>query len=58
MNEAFNEDGTFRESVFYKTIGESYIATAFKAARAADPSAKLYVSYAFESCLHDVLTAV
>ncbi|KAF2275092.1 glycoside hydrolase [Westerdykella ornata] len=33
VNEAFNEDGTYRETVWYKTIGPEYIELAFKFAR-------------------------
>ena len=43
LPEAFNDDGTFRQSVFFNTTGTDYIKTAFRAARAADPHAKLYV---------------
>ncbi|SPQ21353.1 72bbcad2-b8c9-4355-8907-14b86e670157 [Thermothielavioides terrestris] len=42
VNEALNEDGTFRQSVFFQTLGSAFIPLAFRAAAAADPRAKLY----------------
>jgi endo-1,4-beta-xylanase len=42
VNEAFDDNAAYRDSVFYKVLGTSYIDEAFKAARAADSSAKLY----------------
>jgi endo-1,4-beta-xylanase len=44
VNEPFNEDGTFRQSMWYTKLGQSYIADALRAARAADPDAKLYLN--------------
>ncbi len=42
VNEAISDnDGKLRESVWYKGMGEAYIAEAFKMARAADPEAIL-----------------
>nr|WP_315202618.1 endo-1,4-beta-xylanase [uncultured Flavobacterium sp.] len=42
VNEALNEDGTLRKSVFLNTLGESYLADAFKLAAEVDPKVDLY----------------
>jgi endo-1,4-beta-xylanase len=42
VNEALNDDGTLRQSVFLKTLGEKYLVDAFKLAEKADPKVDLY----------------
>ncbi len=42
VNEAINDNGSWRQSKFYKIIGEDYISLAFKFAHEADPAAKLH----------------
>jgi len=42
VNEALNEDGTLRQSIFLKTLGEKYLVDAFKLAAKADAKAELY----------------
>ena len=44
VNEMFNEDGTFRKSIWYNILGESYIEHALTVARAVDPDTKLYLN--------------
>lgn len=44
VNEPFNEDGTYRPTLFHTTLGQDYIAQALTGARAADPGAKLYIN--------------
>ena len=44
VNEPFNEDGTYRQTLWYNGLGTDYIAQALTAARAADPAAKLYIN--------------
>jgi endo-1,4-beta-xylanase len=41
VNEALNEDGTLRESIFLKVMGKNYINMAFKLASEANPEAQL-----------------
>lgn len=42
VNEALNEDGTLRKSVFFNTIGKNYLIDAYKLAAKIDPKADLY----------------
>ncbi|MDT0434177.1 MULTISPECIES: endo-1,4-beta-xylanase [Streptomyces] len=44
VNEPFNEDGTYRSTLWYDGLGADYIASALTWARAADPAAKLYIN--------------
>ncbi|MFF1740476.1 endo-1,4-beta-xylanase [Streptomyces mirabilis] len=44
VNEPFNEDGTYRSTLWYNGLGSDYIAQALTWAHAADPSAKLYIN--------------
>ncbi|MGW2821697.1 endo-1,4-beta-xylanase [Streptomyces sp. NPDC001443] len=44
VNEPFNEDGTYRSTLWYNGLGADYIASALTWARAADPAAKLYIN--------------
>lgn len=42
VNEALNEDGTLRKSIFLTSLGEDYIVEAFRLAQQAAPHTKLY----------------
>ena len=42
VNEAFEDDGTPRQSLFYKILGTDYIPLAFQYAHEADPDAMLF----------------
>jgi endo-1,4-beta-xylanase len=42
VNEAFNEDGTLRQTIWLDRLGPGYIADAFRWAHQADPHAKLF----------------
>jgi endo-1,4-beta-xylanase len=50
VNEAFNEDGTLRDTIWLRALGPDYIAKAFIWAHKADPHARLYYNdYNLES---------
>jgi endo-1,4-beta-xylanase len=42
VNEAFNDDGTLRDDLWSRKLGDGYIADAFRWAHEADPKAKLF----------------
>lgn len=42
VNEAIMDDGSFRESKFYKILGEDFVKLAFQFAHESDPDVKLY----------------
>jgi len=42
VNEAIEDDGSFRKTKYYQIIGEDYISLAFQFAHEADPEAELY----------------
>lgn len=42
VNEAIEDDGSYRKSKFYEILGEEYIPLAFQYAHEADPDAELY----------------
>ena len=42
VNEAIEDDGSFRKSKYYNLLGEEFIEIAFRAAHEADPDAELY----------------
>ncbi len=44
VNEAIADGGNLRPSIFLRRLGAGYIASAFVAAREADPHAKLYIN--------------
>lgn len=50
VNEAVNDDGTLRKSVFLNTLGEDFIAKSFQLAATADPKVDLYYNdYSMEN---------
>ncbi|QRV76498.1 endo-beta-1,4-xylanase [Ceratobasidium sp. AG-Ba] len=50
VNEVFNEDGTYRQSIWYNTFGEDFIEWSFRWAQEADPFSKKYINdYNFEA---------
>ena len=50
VNEALNDDGTMRQSLWLKIIGDDFIAKAFQYAHEADPQAQLtYNDYSLEN---------
>ena len=42
VNEALNEDGTMRQSIFLDKLGDNYVTEAFRLAQAASPNTELY----------------
>lgn len=44
VNEPFNEDGTWRDTLWYRALGPDYVAKALRWAHRADPRARLFLN--------------
>lgn len=44
VNEPLADDGGFAKNVWFRTLGPAYVAYAFRVARRADPSARLFIN--------------
>jgi endo-1,4-beta-xylanase len=44
VNEIFNDDGTWRDTIWLRSLGPGYVADAFRWAHQADPKAKLFLN--------------
>ena len=44
VNEVFNDDGTWRDTIWLRNLGQSYVADAFRWAHQADPKARLFLN--------------
>jgi endo-1,4-beta-xylanase len=44
VNEVFNDDGTWRDTIWLRNLGPGYVADAFRWAHQADPGAKLFLN--------------
>jgi endo-1,4-beta-xylanase len=44
VNEPLSDDNDLRKNIWYQAMGDTYIARALQAARAADPSAQLFIN--------------
>ncbi|SPO06143.1 related to endo-1,4-beta-xylanase [Cephalotrichum gorgonifer] len=59
VNEAVEDDGSFRQSPMFRAMGEDFIAHSFKVAASVDPAAKLYYNdFNIERYINDKIRAV
>ena len=58
VNEAINDDGSWRQSPFYRILGEEFIPLAFQYAHEADPDCELYYNDYNMHCSGKIATVI